>query len=64
MPRYFTVLTNYVEQSPSKDYSCSAGQEVPRLLWNLKFHYRVHKTVIDPYPEPDKSSLHPHKIFL
>jgi hypothetical protein len=22
---------------------CSAGQENPHLLWNMKFHYCVHK---------------------
>jgi len=24
---------------------CSAGEEVSHLLWNLKFHYLVHKSL-------------------
>jgi hypothetical protein len=37
-------LTNAMDQSSSSEAgSRSASQEILRLLWNLKFHYRVHK---------------------
>ena len=35
----------------------SASLEIPRVLWNLHVHYRIH---ICPYPEPDQSCLRPH----
>jgi hypothetical protein len=35
------VLTNAMEQSPSKDNIGSSSQEIPRILWNLKIDYHV-----------------------
>jgi hypothetical protein len=36
-------LTNYMDWNPSLETDRpSDGQELSRLLWNLKFHYRVH----------------------
>jgi hypothetical protein len=38
-------MTNSMEQSPSWGAdSHSDSQEIPRLLWNTKFHCSVHKS--------------------
>jgi len=59
-------ITTSIEQKPScEDNRSSASQEIPRMLWNPKVHYRVsQEPVTCPYPEPQQSNPRPHFLNI
>jgi len=51
------LLTYSMEQSPSWEANWfGASKEIPRILWNLKVHYRIHKS---PSTVPNLSQPEP-----
>ena len=55
--RLIFLLTYSTQHSPSSEANqFPVTQEIPRILWNPKVHYRIHKC---PSPVPILSQLHP-----
>ena len=55
--RRYYLLTYLTEQSSSWEANrFPATQEIPRILWNPKVHYRIHKF---PPPAPILSQINP-----
>jgi len=55
------LLTYSMEHSPSWEANrFSASQDIPRILWNPKFRYRIHKCQLDPIHTPTYNFLKIH----
>ena len=61
IPTESTLLTYSMKRNPFWEANrLSASQEIPRILWNPKIHYRIQVPATCPYPEPVRSSPYSH----
>jgi len=57
------ALASSMQQSPCEPDNYSAIQEIPRLLWQQKVHYCVHKSPPLVSTQLDESNPHLHALF-
>jgi hypothetical protein len=59
-------LTHSIQNSPSGEANrFAASQKIPRILWNPKVHYHIHRCLPPVYPEPVQTpTSHFLKIHL
>jgi hypothetical protein len=58
-------LSKFVELCPSEAKMFPAAQELPDILWNPKFRYRIHNSLqLIPILKQINPSITPHPISL
>jgi hypothetical protein len=59
------MITNFMEQSSLGSNSHSDSQQMPHILWNLKAHYHVHRSLPLACILSQMNPVHtfPHCIF-
>jgi hypothetical protein len=58
------TMTSYSVHAPCNCEPSSARQATAHILWNTRFHYRLHKARHLPYPQPNKPNPHLPILFI